>query len=50
MSNSNILEKPVNKNIGLQFDIYDLSLFLKHGFIIAYFRQSGQIPEVTDLL
>jgi hypothetical protein len=50
MSDLNILEKPVHKEIGLQFDICDLSPILKHGFIIAYIRQFGQIPQVIDLL
>jgi len=49
-SNSNNLEKQVNKKIGLWFDICDLSPFLKHGFIMASFRRSRQIPEVNDLL
>jgi len=49
-SNSNILEKPVNKKIGLPFDTCDLSPFLKHGFIIAHFRQFGKIPQINDLL
>jgi len=50
MSNWNILEKPVNKEIGPQFDTRDFSLFLKNGFIIVYFRQFGQITQVRDLL
>jgi hypothetical protein len=50
MSNSNIVEKPFNKEIGLQSNISDLSPFLKHGFLTGYFRWSGQIPDVSDLL
>jgi len=33
-----------------QYRDCDLSPCLKHGFIIAYFRQFVQIPQVKDLL
>jgi len=50
MSFSIILEKEVNKDIGLQLDISCLFPFLKIGLTTAYFNLSGKTPVLRTAL
>jgi len=45
-----ILEKDINKDIGLKLDILSLSPVLKSGITVEYFNLDGKEPNSRDLL
>jgi len=45
-----ILEKDINKDIGLKLDILCLSPVLKIGITVGYFNLHGKEPNSRDLL
>jgi hypothetical protein len=44
------LEKDINKDIGLELDILDLSPVIKIGITVEYFNLDRKEPKSRDLL
>jgi hypothetical protein len=50
ISFSKILEKEINKYIGINLDVLGLSPLLKIGITVEYFNLDGKKPTSRDLL